>query len=50
MVLKNNISIIEPGHEISSSVVCATSKASDEPAGMLSLIRGFASSLNILCQ
>ena len=38
----------EPGHEISNDVVCATSKASDQPAHMCSLIRGFASPLNIL--
>ena len=38
----------EPGHEISNNVVCATSKASDQPAHMRSLIRAFASRLNIL--
>ena len=38
----------EPRHEISNNVVCATSKASDQPAHMRSLIRGFASRLNIL--
>ena len=38
----------EPWHEISNIVVCATSKGSDQPAHMLSLIRAFASSLNIL--
>ena len=37
-----------PGHEISNNVVCATSKASDQPAHMRSLIRAFASHLNIL--
>ena len=37
----------EPRHEI-SNVVCATSKASDQPAQMPSLIRAFASPLNIL--
>ena len=31
--------IIEPRHEISNNVVCATSKASDQPAHMRSLIR-----------
>ena len=36
-------SIIEPQHEISNNVVCATSKASDQPAHMRSLIRAFAS-------
>ena len=40
--------IIEPGHEISNYVVCATSKASDQPGHMFSLIRAFASPLNIL--
>ena len=38
----------EPQHEISNNVVCATSKASDQPALMRSLIRAFASCLNIL--
>ena len=38
----------EPAHEISNNVVCATSKASDQPAHMRSLIRAFASRLNIL--
>ena len=35
-------------HEISNYVVCATSKGSDQPAHMRSLIRAFASRLNIL--
>ena len=38
----------EPRHEIFNNVVCATSKASDQPAHMRSLIRAFASRLNIL--
>ena len=38
----------EPWHEISDNVVCATSKASDQPALTPSLIRAFASRLNIL--
>ena len=38
----------EPVHEISNNVVCATSKASDQPAHMRSLIRDFASCLSIL--
>ena len=38
----------EPRHEISNKVVCATSKASDQPAHTRSLIRAFASRLNIL--
>ena len=37
----------EPPHE-SNNVVCATSEGSDQPAHMHSLIRAFASSLNIL--
>ena len=40
--------MIELQHEISNNVVCATSKASDQPAHKCSLIRAFASSLNIL--
>ena len=35
-------------HEISNNVVCATIKALDQPAHMRSLIRVFASRLNIL--
>ena len=38
----------EPWHEISNNVVCVTSKASDQPAHTHSLIRAFASRLNIL--
>ena len=38
----------EPLHEISNNVVCATSKASDQPAHTRSLIRAFASRLSIL--
>ena len=40
--------ISEPVHEISNNVVCATSKASDQPAHTRSLIRAFASRLSIL--
>ena len=40
--------INEPQHEISNNVVCATSKASDQPAHTRSLIRAFASRLDIL--
>ena len=40
--------INEPVHEISNNVVCATSKASDQPAHTRSLIRAFASRLSIL--
>ena len=39
---------IEPRPEISNNVVCATSKASDQPAHTRSLIRAFASRLTIL--
>ena len=39
----------EPWHGISNNVVCATSKASDQPAHARSLIRAFVCSLNILC-
>ena len=38
----------EPVHEISNNEVCATSKASDQPAPSRSLIRAFASRLGIL--
>ena len=38
----------EPVHEISNNVVCAISKASDQPAHTRSLIRAFASRLSIL--
>ena len=40
-------SIFEPRHEISNNGVCATSKGSDQPAHTHSLIRAFASRLNI---
>ena len=40
--------IYEPVHEISNNVVCATSKASDQPAHTRSLIRASASRLSIL--
>ena len=38
----------EPRHEISNNVVCATSKGSDQPAHMRSLIRAFTGRLNFL--
>ena len=38
----------EPAHEVSNNVVCATSKASDQPVHTRSLIRAFASRLSIL--
>ena len=56
-VRKDNVSIhlsysyehtIKLVHEISNEVVCATSKASDQPAHMRSLIRAFASRLSKL--
>ena len=40
--------LIEPHHEISKNVVCATSEGSDQPAHTCSLIRAFASRLSIL--
>ena len=40
--------INEPVHEISNNVVCATSKATDQPAHTRSLIGAFASRLSIL--
>ena len=40
--------INEPRHGISNNVVCATSKVSDQPAHMRSLIRAFASRLSAL--
>ena len=40
--------IIEPVHEIYNNVLCATSKGSDQPSHTRSLIRVFASRLNIL--
>ena len=44
--LDNNI-IIEPRHEIFNNLVCATSKGSDQTAHTRSLIRAFASHLNM---
>ena len=44
------VHVCEPWHGISNNVilVCATSKASDQPAHTRSLSRAFASRLNIL--
>ena len=42
-----NPEIFHP-YEISNNVVCASSKGSDQPAHSRSLIRTFASRLNIL--
>ena len=44
----SNLVLYEPVHEISNNVVCATSKASDQPAHMCSLTRAYASGLSIL--
>ena len=44
----SNLMKYEPRPEISNNVVCATSKGSDQPAHTRSLIRAFASHLNIL--
>ena len=38
----------EPRHEITNNVVCATSKGSDQPAHMRSLLIAFPGRLNIL--
>ena len=38
----------EPVHGISNNLICATSKASDQPAHTRSLIRDFACRLSIL--
>ena len=38
----------EPRHEMSNNVVCATSKASDQPAHTRGLVRAFATRLNII--
>ena len=43
----SNQTIIEPRHEIFKYDVCATSKASDQPAHTGSLIRAFASRLTL---
>ena len=40
--------IYEPVREITNNVVCATSKASAQPAHARSLIKAFASRLSIL--
>ena len=42
------VAVFEPRHEISNNVVCVTSEGSDKPANTHSLIRAFASGLNIL--
>ena len=45
---ENNTVLNEPVHEISNNEVCATSKASHQPAHTRSLIRAFASRLSII--
>ena len=45
LILSFIIIIIEPRHELANNVICATSKASDKPAHMRSLVRAFASRL-----
>ena len=47
-VFTKNTLKYEPVHEISNNEVCATSKASDQPAHTRSLIRAFASRLSII--
>ena len=42
------LSVYEPRHEISNNAVYTTSKSSDQPAHTRSLIRAFASRLNII--
>ena len=44
-----SLALTESRHEISNNVVCASSKNSDQPAHMRSLIRAFARCLNIIC-
>ena len=46
-ILANCANTYELQHEISNNVVCATKKGSDQPAHRGSLIRAFASSLNV---
>ena len=48
IINNNNNNKNEPVHEISNNVICATSKASDQPAHTRSLIRAFVSRLSIL--
>ena len=48
VVYTSSYSANEPRHEISNNVVCATSKGSDQHVRMRSLIRAFASRLNVL--
>ena len=50
IVLLSTHNIIELQHEISNNAVCATSRASDQPAHMRSLTRAFASGLKLLTE
>ena len=47
-VIQGKKIINEPVHEVTNIVLCATTKASDQPAHMPSLIRAFASRMNII--
>ena len=47
-LLQTRLEKYEPRHVISNNVVCATSKGLYQPAHRRSLIRAFASRLNIL--
>ena len=47
MYLYLHFKTYEPRHEISNNVICATIKGSDQPVHTRSLIRAFASRLNI---
>ena len=44
-LLQKSKVIIEPRHEISNNVICATSKGSDQPVHTRSLIRALATRL-----
>ena len=46
--IKFNQFLNEPRYEISNNVLCATSKASNQPSHTRSLISAFVSGLNIL--
>ena len=48
LIFASLLIFIKPVHEISNNVVCATSKASDQPAYTPSLIRASACRLSIL--
>ena len=48
VIISEKYCIFEHQYEISNNVVCATSKASDQPAHTRSLIRAFACRLYIL--